>query len=111
VGKRILLVSADPASNLDEMLGVALSNEPTPVPGVEWLWALNIDPERAADDYRGRVISPYRALWTEGQITELREQLGPARLTARARQSPEPGAARGRLTRPQSEPISPFDDD
>jgi len=77
-GRRILLVSTDPASNLDEMLGVALSNEPTPVPDVEQLWALNIDPERAADDYRERVISPYRALWTEGQITELREQLAGA---------------------------------
>ncbi|WP_437909482.1 arsenical pump-driving ATPase [Sorangium sp. So ce327] len=77
-GKRILLVSTDPASNLDEMLGVALSNRPTEVPGVDRLWALNIDPERAASDYRERVISPYRKLWTEGQLAELREQLAGA---------------------------------
>ncbi len=44
-GKRVLLVSTDPASNLDEALGVQLSPEPTPIPGVEGLWALNIDPE------------------------------------------------------------------
>jgi arsenite-transporting ATPase len=77
-GKRVLLVSTDPASNLDEMLGVALSNRPTPVPGVANLWALDIDPEKAADDYRERVISPYRDVWTEPQIGELREQLAGA---------------------------------
>ena len=65
-GKRILLVSTDPASNLDEMLGVPLTQRPTPVPGVDGLSALNIDPEKAADEYRERVIAPYRPIWTEG---------------------------------------------
>lgn len=77
-GKRILLVSTDPASNLDEMLGASLSNTPTPIPHVERLFALNIDPEKAADDYRERVIAPYRSIWTEAQIAELREQLAGA---------------------------------
>ena len=44
-GRRVLLVSTDPASNLDEVLGVHLSGDPTPVPGVNGLSALNIDPE------------------------------------------------------------------
>src|SRR5512143_2745385 len=77
-GKRILLVSTDPASNLDEMLGAQLSSRPTPIPGVDSLSALNIDPEKAADDYRERVIAPYRTVWTETQIAELREQLAGA---------------------------------
>ncbi len=77
-GRRILLVSTDPASNLDEMLGVALSNHPTAVPEVERLWAANIDPEKAADEYRERVIGPYRAIWSEAQLSELREQLAGA---------------------------------
>ena len=77
-GKRVLLVSTDPASNLDEMLGVPLSNQPTPVPGVDGLSALNIDPEKAADEYRERVIAPYRPIWTEAQVAELREQLAGA---------------------------------
>ena len=47
-GKRVLLVSTDPASNLDEVLGTKLGHQPTPVPGVPRLWALNIDPEAAA---------------------------------------------------------------
>ena len=42
-GKRVLLVSTDPASNLDEMLGVALSDRPRAVPGAPGLDALNID--------------------------------------------------------------------
>jgi arsenite-transporting ATPase len=77
-GKRVLLVSTDPASNLDEMLGASLSNRPTPIPGVSELFALNIDPEKAANDYRERVIARYRAIWTETQIAELREQLAGA---------------------------------
>ena len=74
-GKRILLVSTDPASNLDEMFGVPLSHRPKPIPGLERLSALNIDPEKVADNYRERVIAPYRAIWTESQVDELREQL------------------------------------
>ncbi len=72
------MVSTDPASNLDEMFGVTLMNRPTAIPGVDRLWALNIDPEKAADQYRERVIAPYRGLWTEGQLAELREQLAGA---------------------------------
>ncbi len=77
-GKRILLVSTDPASNLDEMLGVTLTNHPTAVPGVDRLFALNVDPERAADEYRERVIAPYRGTWSDPQLVELREQLAGA---------------------------------
>jgi arsenite-transporting ATPase len=51
----VLLVSTDAASNLDEMLGVPLSNQPVPVPGVPGLSVLNIDPDVAAEAYRQRV--------------------------------------------------------
>ena len=44
-GRRVLVVSTDPASNLDEMLGVALGSQPTSVPGVANLSAMNIDQE------------------------------------------------------------------
>ena len=77
-GKRILLVSTDPASNLDEMLGVPLAHHPTPILAIDRLSALNIDPEKAADDYRERVMAPYRAIWTERQLAALREQLAGA---------------------------------
>ena len=74
-GRRVLLVSTDPASNLDEMLGVSLSDRPTPVPGVQNLHALNIDPEQAAESYRQRVVGAYVPTWSEQQLSELREQL------------------------------------
>lgn len=56
-GRSVLLVSTDPASNLDEMLGVSLSNSPTAVPGARGLSALNIDPDAAAEAYRTRVLA------------------------------------------------------
>ena len=55
-GKRVLLVSTDPASNLDEMLGAKLSDRPTAIPGATNLFAMNIDPDKAAEEYRARVI-------------------------------------------------------
>jgi arsenite/tail-anchored protein-transporting ATPase len=74
-GKRVLLVSTDPASNLDEMLGTKLTNHPTEVAGAPGLFALDIDPDLAAAEYRARVIEPYRKIWTAAQIGELQEQL------------------------------------
>ncbi len=77
-GKRVLLVSTDPASNLDEMLGVALGNQPTAVPGVANLSAMNIDPEAAAEAYRVRVIAPYEGVKTAEEVRTIREQLSGA---------------------------------
>ena len=48
-GKKVLLVSTDAASNLDEMLGIELSNQPVAVPGVPGLQVLNIDPDALLD--------------------------------------------------------------
>ncbi|HEX5312064.1 arsenical pump-driving ATPase [Aquabacterium sp.] len=57
-GKRVLLVSTDAASNLDEMLeGTPLLNHPTAVAGAPGLWVLNIDPQAAAQAYRARVLA------------------------------------------------------
>lgn len=77
-GQRVLLVSTDPASNLDEVLGVALSSTPTPVPGVPRLSALNIDPVQAAAAYRERVVGPYRGILPAVAITSMEEQLSGA---------------------------------
>src|SRR5512147_512092 len=56
-GKKVLLVSTDAASNLDEMLEIELRNTPTPVPGATGLSVLNIDPGDAAESYRRRVLA------------------------------------------------------
>lgn len=74
-GKRVLLVSTDPASNLDEMLGVPLRNHPVPVPGVPGLSVLNIDPDVAANAYRDRVVGQLSPSASEEERGTVREQL------------------------------------
>ncbi|MBY0547244.1 MAG: arsenical pump-driving ATPase [Candidatus Obscuribacterales bacterium] len=74
-GKRVLLVSTDPASNLDEVLHVELGSVPIAVPGVTGLDALNIDPEASARDYRERLLGPYRGLLPEASLKSMEEQL------------------------------------
>ncbi|MCD6666847.1 MAG: ArsA family ATPase, partial [Hydrogenophaga sp.] len=56
-GLKVLLVSTDAASNLDEMLGVPLSNHPVPVTGVPGLAIHNIDPDDAAEANPQRVLA------------------------------------------------------
>jgi len=77
-GKRVLLISTDPASNLDEVLGVTLTTTPRPVPGLARLFALNVDPERAAHEYRERVVGPYRGVLPAAALTSIEEQLSGA---------------------------------
>jgi arsenite-transporting ATPase len=77
-GRRVLLVSTDPASNLDEMLGQRLSDQPTPIPGASNLRAMNIDPEKAAEDYRMRVLDQLGPDASEDERTTVREQLSGA---------------------------------
>ncbi len=77
-GKRVLIVSTDPASNLDEVLGVVLGRPPTAVPGANGLYALNIDPEAAARDYRERMVAPYRGILPMAAIASMEEQFSGA---------------------------------
>ncbi len=77
-GHRVLLVSTDPASNLDEVLATKLGTTPTPVVGVSKLFALNIDPEAAAHAYRERVVGPYRGVLPDAAVDSIMEQLSGA---------------------------------
>lgn len=73
-GQRVLLVSTDPASNLDEVLGVTLGHHPTPIPAVPGLAAMNLDPEQAAAEYRERMVGPYRGLLPQEAVASMEEQ-------------------------------------
>ncbi|MEY4512612.1 MAG: hypothetical protein RLZZ450_4734 [Pseudomonadota bacterium] len=77
-GRRVLLVSTDPASNLDEVLETPLCGEPRPIVGVERLFALNIDPEAAAHTYRERMVGPYRGVLPDAAVRSIEEQLSGA---------------------------------
>lgn len=77
-GLKVLLVSTDPASNLDEMLGTTLTDEPRSVPGIPGLSAMNIDPETAAEDYRNRVLEQMAPSASASDKATVREQLSGA---------------------------------
>ncbi len=77
-GRTVLLISTDPASNLDEVLAVRLRGQPTPVPGVPCLYALNLDPVAEAEAYRQRVVGPYRGVLPDAAVASMEEQLSGA---------------------------------
>lgn len=77
-GQRTLIVSTDPASNLDEVLGLALGAAPQPVPAEPMLWAANLDPEAAAAAYREKVVAPYRGKLPAAVIRNMEEQFSGA---------------------------------
>lgn len=77
-GKKVLLVSTDPASNLDEVLAQKLASTPTMIPETPRLFALNIDPQEAARAYREKVIGPYRGKLPEATLRSMEEQLSGA---------------------------------
>lgn len=77
-GKRVLIVSTDPASNLDAVLGTVLGNVPVDVASVPRLQAMNIDPEKAAQEYRERTVAPHRDSLPANELSLLEERLSGA---------------------------------
>ncbi|CAM2992100.1 TRC40/GET3/ArsA family transport-energizing ATPase [Legionella anisa] len=76
--KRILLVSTDPASNVGQVFGVSIGNQITAIPTVASLYALEIDPESAAQAYRDRIINPVRGVLPDSVVKSMEEQLSGA---------------------------------
>jgi arsenite-transporting ATPase len=74
-GRRVLLVSTDPASNLGDVFGTIVRPQETPVAGVPGLQVMNLDPDVAAAAYRERVIAPYRGVVSEDELRGIEEQL------------------------------------
>ncbi len=77
-GRRVLLVSTDPASNVGQVFGLRVGNQVTPVPEVPGLSALEIDPEAAAQVYRDRIVGPGRGVLPEDVVKGIEEQLSGA---------------------------------
>ena len=74
-GRRVLVVSTDPASNLADVFGTEVGPASSAVPGVPGLDVMNLDPDAAAAAYRERVIGPYRGAVSEEQLAAIEEQL------------------------------------
>ncbi len=77
-GKRVLLVSTDPASNVGQVFGLDIGNRIAPIPAVARLSALEIDPEAAAAAYRERVVDPVRAVLPDEVVKGIEESLSGA---------------------------------
>jgi arsenite-transporting ATPase len=74
-GKKTLLVSTDPASNIADVLEQPIGYAVVPVKGAPNLWATEIDPDEAVREYKARVLGPYRAIMPEDILASLEEQL------------------------------------
>ena len=77
-GRSVLLVSTDPASNLDDVFGITVGSAATPVPEAPGLAVMNLDPEAAAATYRERMVGPYRGVLPETAVRSMEEQLSGA---------------------------------
>jgi arsenite-transporting ATPase len=74
-GKKIMLISTDPASNLQDVFNTELNNKGIAIKGVPNLVVANFDPEEAAREYRESVVGPYRGKLPEVVIKNMEEQL------------------------------------
>ena len=77
-GKKVLLISTDPASNLDEVLETKLKSTPTKIENVENLEAMNINPVVAAHEYKQKMTEPFRGVLPPAAIEQMEEQLSGA---------------------------------
>jgi len=77
-GQKTLLVSTDPASNLQDVFEIELTNDPVSIPDIDNLFALNIDPEEAARIYREKTVGPYRDKLPDSVVATMEEQLSGA---------------------------------
>lgn len=74
-GKRVLLISTDPASNLQDVFETELNNKGVPIAGVPGLVVANLDPIEAAAEYRESVIAPYRGQLPDAVLKNMEEQM------------------------------------
>ncbi|MBU3229174.1 arsenical pump-driving ATPase [Clostridium algidicarnis] len=74
-GKKVLLISTDPASNLQDVFGIDLDNKGTLIKEVPNLVVLNLNPEEAAREYKESVMAPYIGKLPETVLNNMEEQL------------------------------------
>lgn len=77
-GKRTLLVSTDPASNVGQVFEQSIGSKITPIFTVSNLSAIELDPQASAEAYRKRIIDPVKGLLPDDVIAGIEEQLSGA---------------------------------
>jgi arsenite-transporting ATPase len=73
-GRKTLIITTDPASNLADVFEQAIGHHIAPIAGVPNLWAMEIDPDKATEEYRDRVLAPFRAAMPADVLQVLEEQ-------------------------------------
>ena len=74
-GKRTLIVTTDPASNLADVFEQAIGHQITPIQGMPNLWAMEIDPDKATHEYIDRAMEPIRAAFPPQIVQVMEEQM------------------------------------
>ena len=74
-GNEVLLISTDPASNLQDVFETELDNKGVRIEGVPGLTVVNLDPIEAANEYKESVVGPYRGKLPKSVIENMEEQL------------------------------------
>ena len=74
-GNEVLLISTDPASNLQDVFETELDNKGVRIEGVDGLTVANLDPIEAANEYKESVVGPYRGQLPDSVIENMEEQL------------------------------------
>ena len=74
-GKKVLLISTDPASNLQDVFETELDGKAKPIKGVDNLEVINLDPLEAANNYKESVVGPFRGKLPDSVIENMEEQL------------------------------------
>jgi arsenite-transporting ATPase len=74
-GKQVLLISTDPASNLQDVFRTELTGQGVPIPEVPGLVVANLDPIQAAAEYRDSVLAPYQGKLPAAVLAHMAEQL------------------------------------
>ena len=74
-GKHTLIVTTDPASNLADMFEQEIGHQVTPIAGVPNLSAMEIDPDKATQEYIDRAMAPIRAAFPPQMVQVMEEQM------------------------------------
>lgn len=74
-GKQVLLISTDPASNLQDVFSTELTGQGVPIKAVPGLVVANLDPIQAAAEYRESVLAPYQGKLPAAVLAHMAEQL------------------------------------
>ncbi len=78
LGRRVLLISTDPASNIAQVFGQTIGSQPKPIDAIAGLSALEINPQEAAARYRQRIVDPVRGVLPDAVVASIEEQLSGA---------------------------------